>query len=465
MGGCTKGAYRPNGRSLKSPVYKDGDIIKIFIERRYIYSVRKELLVSVDEFSIVLFPPFPIESDKWLNTAYFIISEFLELSKIDALYDVVEMQDKKPSAYSEAYTIDNVPWCFAIATHEQFQHMGVLVKFSAYAWASYQKAYIEKYKKDMNIALFLKMINHEFYTYRLSRIDLTADYKNYDALSPHSIYCGLKDKSCYITDYRGNKVNRKISALQNNMETGTFYVGSRTENTLVLLRVYDKKDEQINKNGFRLNEAMQCNNWTRFEVSFRGDYAHQITEQLNRVNNEIELSQFIATMITNKYRFCDSKTQEYKCFTLDLLSLADEENYSALRSENPKNNSLSKSIAHICKGSGLFPLLYKIGAIWKDNEAKRFLSILYSIYDEYYKKELDRNSQLRSWIRKNYDSLSKQTLESCFVGQSLSGFDIESLCDPEIFNLVKVDTEEPRYTTNNDTEYIDDESFEKMMNF
>lgn len=40
---------------------------------------------------------------------------------------VVEMRDKKPQAYSQAFTIENAPYYFTIALHETFVHMGILV--------------------------------------------------------------------------------------------------------------------------------------------------------------------------------------------------------------------------------------------------------------------------------------------------------------------------------------------------
>lgn len=244
--------------------------------------MNKELLVSADEFSLVLFPPFPVDSKEWLKSAYIIINEFIDLSNIELLLGkVVEMDGKKPTAYSQAFTIENVPWYFAIAVHEHFQHMGILIRFSGQAWAIYQQSYFEHFGQKTNIAEFLKMIESSIYTYRLSRIDLTADFKNYDNLSPHNIYNKLLDESYLIEDCKGRKAKRKISAVQNNMETETFYIGSRAENSQLLFRCYNKKKEQISTNGFHLEEALNCDSWTRFETSFKGNYAHQITEQLN----------------------------------------------------------------------------------------------------------------------------------------------------------------------------------------
>lgn len=103
-----------------------------------------------------------------------------------------------------------------------------------------------------------------------------------------------------------------------------------------------------------MKEATKCKDWTRFEVSYRGDYAHQITDQIiDSIKSEEELIKFLADKICNKYRFVNG-SGNYTDFTKDLLSLIEDGNYSALRSERPDNNSLSKSIAHIIKGSGLY---------------------------------------------------------------------------------------------------------------
>lgn len=421
--------------------------------------MNKELLVGTDEFSLVLFPPFPVESDSWLKSAYILMNEFIDLSKIEVvLGKVTEMLDKKPSAYSIAYTIENVPWYFAIAVHETFQHMGILIRFSAEAWATYQKAYLECYNQKINISVFLKMVESPIYQYRLSRIDFTADYKNYGYLSPNYIYDKLLDKQYHIEDCKKRTAKRKLSAVQNDMITETFYVGSRKENSQLLLRVYDKKKEQTRNNGFRLEEALNCEDWTRFEASYRGNYAHQITEQLQNISDEVALSQFIASKICDKYRFVDTSTGEYTDFTKDLLFILGNSNYSALRSENPKNNNLTKSIAHIIKGSGLYPLLYKIGQIWNKETETEFLEIIYQIYETYYKKEMERNIQLNNWIKKNYSSLSKQTLRSCFTGGDLNNYSHLKPKEPEIFKLKKIT--EP----DNNTEIISDKEFYNLLN-
>lgn len=423
----------------------------------------KKLLVSVDEFSLVLFLPDEVCKD-WRKAAYFMMNEFIELSKIELLLGkVVEMHEKKPQAYSQAFTIENVPYYFAIAFHDTFQHMGILVRFTGQAWGVYQQKYYEHFGKRINIAEFLKMIDSLLYTYRLSRIDLTADYINYGDLSPHTIYNKLIDETYCVLDHNGKNTKRKISAVQNDMETEAFYIGSRKENSQLLLRVYNKKAEQINTNGFRLNEALECENWSRFEVSFRGTYAHQITEQFENINSDIELSQFIASKICDKYRFADVSTGSYTDFTNDLLALVGNNDYPALRTENPANNNLNKSIAHIISGSGLFPVCYKVGVIWGTKAEKELFQMLYDVYDKYYRKEFDKKPQIQSWLKKNALSLSKQKLANCFLSSDISKADIDEILKNQpkaesIFNLTPIKADNSEYKG------VSDEEFERLMN-
>lgn len=424
----------------------------------------KKLLVSVDEFSLVLFLPTEEVCENWVKAAYFMINEFIELSKIELLLGkVIDTNEKKPKAYSQALTIENVPYYFAIAFHDIFQHMGILVRFTGQAWAVYQQKYYEHFGKRINIAEFLKMIDSLLYTYRLSRIDLTADYINYGDLSPHTIYNKLIDETYCVLDHNGKNTKRKISAVQNDMETETFYIGSRKENSQLLLRVYNKKAEQINTNGFRLNEALECENWSRFEVSFRGTYAHQITEQFENINSDIELSQFIASKICDKYRFADVSTGSYTDFTNGLLALVGNSDYPALRTENPANNNLNKSIAHIISGSGLFPVCYKVGMIWGIKAEKELFQMLYDVYDRYYRKEFDKKPQIHSWLKKNALSLSKQELKDCFLSADISKGDIDEILKNQskaksIFNLTPIKADNSEYKV------ISDEEFERLMN-
>lgn len=422
-----------------------------------------DIKVGVDEFSLVLFYPIDDICSDWQSTAYLMIKEFIYKSEIELLLgNVVELLDKKPQAYSQALTIENAPYYFVIAYHENFVHMGILVRFTAQAWATYQEQYLKHYGETVNVAKFLRMIDSPLYTFRLSRIDLTADYKNFDDLSPHSIYEKLKNEQYIIVDCNDRHSKRKISAVQNDLATQTLYVGSRAENTQSLLRVYNKKNEQISTNGFRLDEALNCENWVRLEVSFRGKYAHQITEQLKSVSDDISMSQFTASKICDRYRFFDVSTGHYTSFTQDLIAIISNKEYPALRCESPKNNSLNKSVQHIINGSGLFPLIYKISVIWGDKAVDKFWSLLYGIYKKYHKSKIETNPQIRTWLKKNLLSLSQQSLSDCFVSVDISKVDVAEIVDKLSENDSPFTLTPTKSDTCSDDDYniVSDEEFE-----
>ena len=71
-----------------------------------------------------------------------------------------------------------------------------------------------------------------------------------------------------------------MSAIDKDGAYETFYVGSRVGKSNGFLRVYTKKQEQIQAIGYRYDEALQHESWVRFEACFLHDYAHQLSEQL-----------------------------------------------------------------------------------------------------------------------------------------------------------------------------------------
>lgn len=377
----------------------------------------KELQVGVDEFTLVLSSPAPVQANNWIDRADMMIEEFINLSKIEIVFDkLVPLIEKVPQGYTQGLTIDNSNYYFAIAVHEHFQNLGIIIKWSAHSWAIYQKKYSDIFNQDMNIFVFLKMTQSNLYTARLSRIDFTADYKNYgEELNPDTIYNQYVNKNYRICDCNEKYSRHVCECIKKDDRVDCFYIGSRKANTKSFLRVYDKKLEQIQKSGFRLQEALQCEDWTRFEASYRQAYAHQITEQLIYINSNIELSRFIASKILDKYRFVDMSTEEYSDFTSDLLDLARNSNYSALRYEAPTNNSLMNSIKYIIKGSGLFSLLFKIENIWGEEAISEFFEHVLEIYD-IEKEEFFKDYKIKSWLKNNRYTLSQQTLSDCFFG-------------------------------------------------
>jgi len=104
---------------------------------------------------------------------------------------------------------------------------------------------------------------------------------------------------------------------------------------------------------------MATDNWVRFEASFRGKYAHQITESLlTGVSGHDELQRLIAHKMCDKYQFFDPVKDDVTDFTEDLLGIAQGSNFSHLRAESPRDNSLRQSIRYLITNAGLLLLIY-----------------------------------------------------------------------------------------------------------
>ncbi|MEE1249525.1 MAG: replication initiation factor domain-containing protein [Lachnospiraceae bacterium] len=376
-------------------------------------TLNSQLSLGIDEFTLVLQYMSKVCFLDWCREVDAMIEEFCRLSEIESLLGkLVTMNNKKPAGYTHAVTIADVPYYFCIAWHENYQRMGVCIKFSAYALATYMSAYERQHQQMLTVSDFLQMIQSDMYSTRLSRIDMTVDYKNYGIdLSPDTIYGKLKNLEYRIVNYDMKYTKRKLSSVEKEGTVETFYVGSRGANCNSLLRCYDKKHEQLENHGFRMQEALNCMSWTRFEVSFRGTYAHQITENLlNDVHNPIEMQHLIAQKITEKYLFFDTKTDWITDFSDELLGLVGNSQISYLRKESPRDNSLKQSVQHLLCGSGLFPTLFKVCQIWGEDAEKEFWKYLYDYYQDNYKPEAVRDKELRMWLKKHESTLKQQTL-------------------------------------------------------
>jgi len=371
----------------------------------------KDLLVGIDEFTLVLQAKEKVDFMEWQDiTIDKMVYRFLELSKLESIYGELyrEVGNKPMQGYNSGIFAQHHCSYLAICWHDEMQNMGIAVKFSAHAWAFYQAEYEEYFQEKMNISKFLKMVqSDDIYTTRLSRIDFTADYKNY-GLNVNRIYQKLKDYQLQVRNWQDRRVNLKMSAIEKDRSAETIYLGSRKANNHGILRIYDKKAEQIANHGFRMSEALATTDLIRFEAVMKGKRAHQITTKLlNEVTTDLDLQRFIAQMITDKYTFFDVETDDVTDFTSDLLDIAHGTNsFSRLRSESPRDNSLKRSIRYLTTNAGLFPAIYKIEALYGEVAVQEFFEYLQAKYKFY-----TPNKDTEIWLSKHFISMSKQPLK------------------------------------------------------
>lgn len=384
------------------------------------------LTVGVDEFTLILQPTNKVIVIDWPDTMNEMIDVFVAKSRLMDLFGEMAFAEKVPAGYTNGVTFACRPWYLVISWHDDFPSMGVCVRFSAHAYATYKQEFKERFQSDINIAVFLNMVQDGAYTTRLSRIDLTADYYDYmddllpdRLLSPDLIYSRLKDGSYSIKNWKDRQSVRNMSGLDKNGAYETFYIGSRAGKTNGFLRVYNKKQEQIQTMGYRYDEALQYKGWVRFEASFLHDYAHQITSELLRNSKTTQdLQKLIAKYISDKYRFIDTSTGEVTAFSDDLIGIAVGTNAAALIATSPRDNTLRQSIEHLRSRSGLYPTMYKAYSIWGDGADRQLIEYLYDDYIYDFKlrlltgKEEYKMREMRLWLQKHGAETAKYPLES-----------------------------------------------------
>ena len=384
------------------------------------------LSVGVDEFTLILQPTNKVIVIDWPDTMNEIIDVFVAKSRLMDLFGEMAFAEKVPAGYTNGVTFACRPWYLVISWHDDFPSMGVCVRFSAHAYATYKQEFKERFQSDINIAVFLNMVQDGAYTTRLSRIDLTADYYDYmddllpdRLLSPDLIYSRLKDGSYSIKNWKDRQSVRNMSGLDKNGAYETFYIGSRAGKTNGFLRVYNKKQEQIQTMGYRYDEALQYKGWVRFESSFLHDYAHQMTEQLlSGYMTPQDLQQWIAKHISDRYRFVDTSTNEVTAFTDDLIGISVGTNAAALIAPSPRDNTFRQSLEHLRVGSGLYPALYKAFSMWGDGADRQLIEYLYDDYVYDFKmrlltgKDEYKMREMRLWLQKHGMETAKYPLES-----------------------------------------------------
>ncbi|MDU6444236.1 MAG: replication initiation factor domain-containing protein [Streptococcus sp.] len=364
----------------------------------------KYLHVGVDELTIVI-QPNEETIGEWPNHWNQITTELSEIIaeklSLPSLFGEMVREQISPQGYTTSYSFENMPYFLRIAFHEGYLKMGIIIKFSASALSLYKQAYENSFKEPIGVYEILKKLDEPYWNMHLSRIDFCADYLNFP-LSVNDIYNNLKSKKFEIINYKGNRNHKKMSAIEIDAEAKTVTIGSRKKGSNSFLKIYDKLTEQLENNG-RYAQIQQFQSWVRFEVTFRGQYAKQLTKLILSLPSRDMFQQFIANKILEKYCLIDAETGQLTEYSEALI------NFSTcappLVVVSPRNNQLMQSIHYILKGSGFFPMLEKVKQIWGIPAVTILLKRLLFEYEYNYKP----NDDVANWLKKN--ALELQVLE------------------------------------------------------
>lgn len=376
---------------------------------------------GIDEFTIVLQPTPRVPIDRWFAEAQNIMHEFVTLSKIEELFGEMEVTNHKlVQGYNSGYIL-NRPFYLCICYNAELESMGVCCRFSAYAWASYREEFYRNYDEEIDLSQFLHMVQSDTYSQRLSRVDLTVDYFNMpnpiykgQYLSPDTIYDHLIKGKMMVVDHKGRSNIKKYSAINNQGEYETCYVGSREGNTRGFLRIYDKKLEQEETHGFRYTDAIATQSWIRFEAVYKSPYSHQIGEALLNICTHSDYVCFIASKVLDKYIFKIHASDEITYFSELLMMVASGKEFESLKCTSPRDNSLIQSLKYLATNSGLFITLEKVQRLYPEQRAvERVLIWLHEKFDEYYQEKLTRveNHEVDKWLKRHREEIQKQKLD------------------------------------------------------
>ncbi len=136
--------------------------------------------------------------------------------------------------------------------------------------------------------------------------------------------------------------------------------------------------------------------WVRVEAEIKGHLAHQFTEAVINCQSDNDMKDLILSSILDHYAFIYTKSRKPHKVTRLMLDLLDEKSFR-FYSPSPNDNSLIRSINHIIIGSGLFPTIYKIGAIWDIEGINEFIDYLIGEYGKFIP-----NSDHIYWVKKHY---------------------------------------------------------------
>lgn len=365
----------------------------------------KHLHINVDELTIVIQPneetvgEYPEHWSQIANELSAIIAEKLSLP---LLFGTMTTEQVSPQGYTTSYSFENMPYFLRIAFHGGYLKMGIIIKFSASALHLYQQAYENSYNELLGVYEILKKLDEPYWNMHLSRIDFCADYFNFP-LSVNDIYSNIKRRKFEIINYKGNRNHTKISAIEIDTEAKTVTIGSRKKGSNSFLKIYDKLTEQLENNGRYAQLAQQFQSWVRFEVTFRGQYAKQLTQLILSLHSRDMLQQFIANKMVEKYCLVDTDTRQLTEYSEALINFST--GAPPLIATSPRNNQLMQNIHYILKGSGFFPMIEKVKQIWGISAVTILLKRLLFEYEHSYIP----NDDVSIWLKKN--ALELQVLE------------------------------------------------------
>ena len=323
--------------------------------------------VGIDEVTIILLPEESLLNTldrRWDDLAWEIVLEAEERLNLCAILGERKLMDKAISGYTIGFRYGDHDFFFEVCYHGIYAKMGVMIKFSAQALAYYQG------QTNMFLYEILQQAQSPLYRVRCSRIDIAIDFINEgvsindinsDYLNDKLFIMVMRERNGFVEQVRKRY---ELNGISHDSEFETLMFGKR--DSPVMLRIYNKKVEQISKRGSRYTEALQYDNWVRFEAEAKQEYAHGLSDLLLSIESDNEFKETILGFFIQKFYFMILDDDKYITapFMQKIIDLKNDRSITLIKSTSHKNTKLAKSIIHLLKTSGTITTLYKTAEIW-----------------------------------------------------------------------------------------------------
>src|SRR5699024_9516627 len=167
-------------------------------------------------------------------------------------------------------------------------NMKLMVKFTASALRNYIYQMKLQLKQDVSAMNIIQKLN-EIDIVRLSRLDIAIDYIDED-IKVQTLFEEYQERELMFFNKRNSEI--KISNYIGAETVETLYFNKRSNRSF--LRVYNKKLEQEKNSGDMLKTALDCENWTRFELELKQEYAHAMTKIILNCSSENDFIKVLA---------------------------------------------------------------------------------------------------------------------------------------------------------------------------
>ena len=195
------------------------------------------------------------------------------------------------------------------------------------------------------------------------------------------------------------KKSCKLQGFAINQEVPTAYLGSVVSDCQ--LRIYDKKREQIERNGSKLDYVLKYDSVVRFELALKHDLAHNLTDMLLKINNDKQLNDLILSIFLQKFYFKRAKTDKPTAYTKKMQKALKSQQSFLLGHVNSDNDLLQR-FKYMLYDSGTVSTLYKVLAIYGYDDLDQALE-----YIKNFVQNWNVNDDCRFWLQKHADDTAE----------------------------------------------------------